>query len=226
MAVDPTNRLLGRQVRMRLDAERIRDSALTSSGLLSYVIGGPPVMPPQPEGVFEFTQDKKTWTPATGHNRFRRALYTHLWRSSLHPSLTVFDFPDPNVTCTRRNRSNTPLQALTLANDEAFLEFARGLAVRAARSGSADAERLRAAWTACLGRAATDAELAALARFLESQRTAFQQDPAAAAVLVGELATVGTSQSEVPGEPPVEELAAWVAIGRVLLNLDEFITRE
>src|SRR5215204_5757790 len=106
------NHLYARQSRVRLDAEIIRDSALSASGLLTRTLGGPSVYPPQPEGVFDFTQDKKVWPTATGPDRYRRAMYTYLWRSSPYPAMTVFDFPDANVACTRRNRSNTPLQSL------------------------------------------------------------------------------------------------------------------
>ena len=136
--IDPMNKLLARQSRVRVDAEIIRDSALTASGLLTEELGGPPVYPPQPEGVFDFTQDKKPWKTSTGRERFRKAMYTHLWRSSLYPSMAVFDFPEPNVTCTRRIRSNTPLQSLTLANDETFFEFARSFAVRLLEAATMD----------------------------------------------------------------------------------------
>ena len=127
LELDPLNKLLARQSRLRVDAEMIRDAALFASGLLTEELGGAPVYPPQPEGVFDFTQDKKPWKTSTGRDRYRKGIYTHLWRSSLYPSMSVFDFPDPNVTCTRRVRSNTPLQSLTLANDETFFEFAKAL---------------------------------------------------------------------------------------------------
>jgi mono/diheme cytochrome c family protein len=225
-AADPINRWLGRQARIRLDAEAIRDSGLAASSLLSRTLGGEPVMPPQPDGVFEFTQDKKTWKTARGKDRFRRGLYTYLWRSSLHPSLTVFDFPDPNVACTRRNRSNTPLQALTLANDAAFMEFARGLAVKTLHVDGGDPARLRFAWLSAVSREPTTAESSALQTFLDGQRQAFAADPTAAKEFVGDLSLLATTQSDIPGHPDDRELAAWVAVARVLLNLDEFITRE
>ena len=93
-------------------------------------VGGPSVFPPQPAGVDQFTQVKRKWTPSEGPSRYRRGLYTYFWRASPHPALTVFDAPDAGTTCTRRNRSNTPLQALTLLNDAGFAEFAYGLACR------------------------------------------------------------------------------------------------
>src|SRR5262249_49543119 len=128
--VDPRSRLLARQNRLRLDAEVVRDNALAASGLLAARIGGPSVFPPQPEGVYAFTQIDKAWKTESGPNRYRRGLYTYFWRSAPHPALMAFAAPEANTTCTRRNRSNTPLQALTLLNDEAFVEFARGLALR------------------------------------------------------------------------------------------------
>jgi hypothetical protein len=214
---DSPNKLLGRQSRLRLDAELIRDVGLSASGLLCEELGGPSVTPPQPEGVFDFTQDKKPWTPATGKDRYRRALYTQLLRSSLYPSLMVFDYPDPNSTCTRRNRSNTPLQALTLANDLAFMEFTRGLASRLLSQPTADdSARLTAAFELCLTRSPNSQERNRLLSYLQSQRAEF-----GAATELSALAPL----------PPVagvaaSEGAAWTMICRVLMNLDEFITRE
>jgi hypothetical protein len=211
--IDPANKLYVRQSRLRLDAEFIRDSALTASGLLTAELGGPPVTPPQPEGVFDFTQDKKPWKAATGRDRYRRAMYTYLWRSSLYPSLTVFDFPDPNVACTRRNRSNTPLQALTLANDQTFAEFAVGFATRILNEPGDDVSRIRAAVKFALGREPQSLEAARLGQFLQQQRDEFAKNVDAAKSLAG------------ASEQPVES-AAWTAVARVLMNLDEFITRE
>ncbi|MDZ4683891.1 MAG: PSD1 and planctomycete cytochrome C domain-containing protein [Planctomycetaceae bacterium] len=212
--LDPVNKLLARQNRLRLDAEFIRDAALSASGLLTTEFGGPPVTPPQPDGVFEFTQDKKPWTTATDRQRYRRGLYTLLLRSSLYPSMSVFDFPDPNVACTRRTRSNTPLQSLTLANDQTFVEFARGLADRILQIEGDDSTRLRAAVKFCLSREPASLELSRLSAFLHEQRTAFTRNADAAKELATETAV----------NPA--ETAAWVAVSRVLLNLDEFITRE
>ncbi len=214
---DPLNRWLARQNRLRLDAELIRDSALAISGLHADELGGPPVTPPQPDGVFDFTQDKKPWKSATGASRYRRGLYTYLWRSSLYPALTVFDFPDPNVACTRRNRSNTPLQALTLANDQTFLEFARGLGERLQRLPGDDAAKITSGFEWCVARTPDSAETARLGVFLSQQRTTYASDPGAARLLT-DLHDVDERQ--------LTELAAWTAVARALLNLDEFITRE
>src|SRR5262249_55838502 len=142
--LDARNRLLARQNRLRLDAEVVRDVALGASGLLSPMVGGPSVYPPQPPGVYVPTQVPREWKASTGPDPFRPGIYTWFQRSAPHPGLIVFDAPDAGTTCTRRNRSNTPLQALTLLNDAAYLEFAQGLATRAlTEAGAGDDARLR-----------------------------------------------------------------------------------
>ena len=216
--IDPVNKLLARQSRLRLDAEIIRDAALEASGLLTEELGGPPVYPPQPDGVFDFTQDKKPWKTATGSDRHRRAMYTQLWRSSLYPAMTVFDFPDANVTCTRRVRSNTPLQSLTLANDLTFVEFSRGLATRLLTTPmSDDSQRLTLACELCLSRQPSSSELARMRGYLDEQRSRFSSDTKSASDFAPNLLPNGVTSAEA---------AAWTAVSRVLMNLDEFITRE
>jgi mono/diheme cytochrome c family protein len=216
--IDAGNRLYARQSRLRLDAEVIRDVALAAGGLFNPTVGGPSVYPPQPDGVFDFTQDKKPWNTAIGPDRYRRGMYTYLWRSSPYPAMTVFDFPDANVTCTRRNRSNTPLQSLTLANDQQFVEIAQGLAQRVLTAAvSDDAARLRYAFRACLAREPNDAERSRLLKLLTQQRTEFAANLKEAERLTPSLVRVQAN---------VQEFAAWTAVARVLLNLDEFITRE
>ena len=126
-AKDPNNYLLARQQRLRLDAELVRDVALAASGLLSPKLGGPPVYPPIPDGVMGQGQVKRVWAVSKGEDRYRRGLYTFVYRASPPPSLNVFDAPDGYTSCTRRIRSNTPLQALTLLNDAGFFEFAAAL---------------------------------------------------------------------------------------------------
>lgn len=126
-ARDPHNYLLGRQQRLRLDAEIVRDVALVASGLLSPELGGPPVYPPIPDGIMGQGQVKRSWNTSKGSDRFRRGIYTFKFRATPPPSLNVFDAPDGLSSCTQRIRSNTPLQALTLMNDPAFFEFALAL---------------------------------------------------------------------------------------------------
>jgi mono/diheme cytochrome c family protein len=199
-AIDPDNRLLWRQTRLRLDAELIRDAALTCSGLLTPTVGGPSVFPPQPEGVMNLGQMRRPWNADSGPNRFRRGLYTFFWRATPNPFLTTFDAPGGAQTCTRRFRSNTPLQALTLLNDPAFVEIARALARRIEIDRprpASDRQRLRYAFVLCLGRVPTSRELETLEAVLRQE--------AAVDDKIG---------------------SAWMTVARVLLNLDEFVTRE
>src|SRR6202040_4275475 len=120
---------------------------------------------PQPEGVYQFTQIPRSWRPSTGSDRHRRGLYTYFWRSAPHPGLTVFDAPDSTTTCTRRNRFNTPLQALTLLNDQASYEFAQALAQRLLHEAvPSDSQRIEYAFRLCLGRAPTEFEEQCVAR--------------------------------------------------------------
>jgi hypothetical protein len=194
--VDPRNRLLARQSRLRLDAEIVRDAALASSGLLSHTIGGPSIFPPQPKEVYRFTQVVREWKESTGADRYRRGLYTTFWRSAAHPALMVFDAPNAISTCTRRIRSNTPLQALTLLNDEGFFEFAQALAARVRKETKpSNEERVRHAFRLCLARSPNDWEQTHLTQLL-------------------------TEEAE------VKQLDGLTTLARVLLNLDEFITRE
>lgn len=215
---DPRNEWLARQNRLRVEAEVVRDLSLGVAGLLTREIGGPSVMPPQPEGVYAFTQDPKPWKTETGANRYRRGLYTFFWRSLPYPMLTVFDAPNGNVSCTRRIRSNTPLQALTLANDAAFVECAEALGRRVLAEGpSGDEARAEYLFRTTLARTPTARERERLEQLIRSQRAAYAADAAAAAEIVQGAPPTGASR---------EEWAAWTAVARVLLNLDEFITRE
>lgn len=154
--IDPNNFLLARQQRLRLDAEIVRDVALSASGLLVPKIGGAPVFPPIPDGVMNLGQVKRAWKVSTGDDRYRRALYTFIYRATPPPSLNVFDSPEGLSTCTRRSRSNTPLQALTLLNDEGFVEFANSLATIIERDG------IGTAFQRCVSRKPTQEELEVL----------------------------------------------------------------
>ncbi len=216
-AADPYNKLLGRQQRLRLEAETIRDSALASSGLLSDELGGPGVYPPQPEGIYRFTQQVKFWGENKDADRFRRGMYTYFWRSSPYPFLKTFDAPDANVACTRRPRSNTPLQALTMANDRAFYEIAQGFATELCAAQVDDTQRLRTAFRRCLAREPSNDEYASLAEYLDSQRARFESAPEDAALVAPRSG---------PATGDRARAAAWTMVARVLLNLDEFITRE
>jgi mono/diheme cytochrome c family protein len=195
-AVDPGNRLLARQARLRLDAEMIRDSALVAAGLFNPAVGGPSVYPPLPAGANSVTQVKREWPTAAGPDRYRRGIYTFFQRSAPHPGLVVFDAPDGGATCTRRVRSNNALQALTLLNDEAYVEFAQAFAKRARAEAAADGARLDRMFLLAMARPAAAGESARLTRFLKARRDASGEE------------------------------AAWLAVARVVLNLDEFMTRE
>jgi hypothetical protein len=215
---DPRNRLLARQTRMRMEAEVVRDVSLAASGLLSTKMHGPGVHPPQPAGIYVLTQQAKPWPDEKGLDRYRRALYTQFFRSSPYPMLVTFDASDANVTCTRRPRSNTPLQALTLANDAAFVEMAQSLAIQILTEAPAYPEgRLRAAFHRAFSREPNDEELKVLLPFVEEQEAQFQKDPKAAEK---------AAPKELPPNVTTTEAAVWVAVARVILNLDEFITRE
>ncbi|MBL7648314.1 MAG: PSD1 domain-containing protein [Candidatus Hydrogenedentes bacterium] len=196
--IDPRNYLLARQNRVRLDAELIRDAALTASAQLDRRIGGPSVFPPLPDGVMKLGQsDNRVWETSTGPDRFRRGMYTYFWRATPHSSLVVFDAPDALVACTRRTRSNTPLQALTLLNDQAYVEHAQALARRITEAPMAsDGERLDFAFRVCLSRAPAENEKAILSDLLAK------------------------------ADPAQHPEKAWTMVARTLLNLDEFITRE
>jgi hypothetical protein len=216
--VDPDNRLLARQSRLRLDAEVIRDVALAATGLLSPKIGGPSVFPPQPDGVMTLGQMRRPWDVSAGPDRYRRGLYTFFWRATPHPALMVFDAPDSTAACTRRNRSNTPLQALTLLNDAAQFEFSQALAERVLKEVSPDdPARMRHLFRLCLAREPTTIETERLLRLLTEERAGL----AAAPQDTLEVETEGVSSYPVAGQ-----LAAWTLVARVVLNLDEFITRE
>ena len=219
---DPLNHKLARQNRIRVEAEIVRDAALSASGLLTRRIGGPGVMPPQPDGVYAFTQRKVNWVAAQGEDRYRRAMYTKFFRSAPYPLLTTFDSPDFQSVCTARVRSNTPLQSLTLANDEAMFELAQGLGARLMREvegtdSVANRERIRRAFRICFSREPSGTELESVTAFQEKQRASFQEDPDGA-------------EAVAPASPfggfDLATAASWTSVARALLNTDEFITRE
>lgn len=215
LKVDPQNRLLSRQNRLRVESEIVRDLALSASALLTVEIGGPSVFPPQPPGV----DKKKRWSQSEGKDRYRRGMYTHFWRTSPHPGLMVFDSPDGMASTSRRNRSTTPLQALTLLNDEAFHEFAQGLAHRVLTEPllSSDALRVEYVFRVCLTRTPEPIEKERLERLLASQLDNYRAHPQEATDLLTLPLPEGTKG---------EETAAWTMLASVVLNLDEFITRE
>ncbi len=211
--VDANNKFLARQNRLRLDAEIVRDVGLTASGLITPTLGGPSVYPPIPENAMALGQRKQPWPTSTGPDRYRRGLYTFYYRATPPPSMNVFDSPDGYSTCTRRMRSNTPLQALALLNDTAFVEFAEGLATRVLKEVPAnDRARLEHAFRLCLARKPSAAEANRLVELLKEEF-----------VNVTDAEAKGV---KVPAGVEPKQFAVWTTVARVLLNLDETITRE
>jgi mono/diheme cytochrome c family protein len=227
---DPENRLLARGARYRVDAEGVRDVALSASGLLNSAVGGPSVFPPAPEFLFKppSSYGPKTWNVSTGPDRYRRALYTFRFRSVPYPVLQNFDAPIGEVACPRRTRSNTPLQALTTLNEPLFIECARALAAKLIREGGAtDEERVATGVRRCLSRNPRPDETNVLLTFLERERKKFGEPGANPWALLddGEKAKP-EMLSGFPHDIQPADLAAWTAVARVILNLDETISRE
>lgn len=216
---DPENVLLARQSRYRVEGEIIRDQFLAVSGLLNEEVGGPSVRPPLPDGVADLGYAGSVkWAESPAPEKYRRGVYIWFQRTVPYPMLMTFDCPDRNVTAARRMRSNTPLQALTLLNSPVFHECSQALGGRLAELGGGDLDaKLRAAFELCLSRPPLPAELDTLRALYEDQRDAFAAQPDAAAKF---------ANSHMPGDVPPADAAAHVALARVLMNLDEFMTRE
>ncbi|MBL8817626.1 MAG: PSD1 domain-containing protein [Planctomyces sp.] len=236
LARDPQNRLLARGARYRVSGETVRDIALAASGLLNRQVGGPGVYPPAPDFLFQppASYGPKTWNTASDSQRYRRALYTFRFRSVPYPVLENFDTPRGDTACVRRNRSNTPLQALTTLNEDLFMESSRALALlilnesvsanKNAAPEHVDQLRVQSLSMRCLSRRASDSELKTIIEFLNQQRSRFS---------TGDDSQAWALAANDPGAPPTlpegvtpGELAAWTATARVILNLDETITRE
>lgn len=217
---DPYNRLLARQARFRLDAEMVRDNALSVSGLLVNKLGGRSVKPYQPAGYWAYLNfPTREWQNGQGEELYRRGLYTHWQRQYLHPSLLVFDAPNREECTADRPRSNTPLQSLVLLNDPTYVEAARTFAEQIALQEGDIANKLNKAFRRTLSRDADANEIRVLEDLYRSQLEQFKQTPAQA----DELLKVGARP--VAANVDVAELAAWTAVARVMLNLHETITR-
>ena len=214
---DPANALYARGPRFRVEAETIRDVALAVGGLLNPKLGGPSVYPPQPDGVADLIFGEKKWAVSEGEDRYRRGVYTFWKRTVPYPAFTTFDAPQGETSCLRRERSNTPLQALTLLNDPVFVEAARGFALRILQDAPPSA-RIDYAFRRCLSRAPDRFESAAVRSYLEAQLKRIQ---------TGGMTGIQESEPELVSEGVNrEELMAWTAVARVLLNLDRTISRE
>jgi hypothetical protein len=221
LAKDPDNRLLARGPRFRLSAEMIRDQAMFVSGLLSEKMYGPPVKPAQPKlGLSAAFGSGTDWETSTGEDRYRRALYTTWRRSNPYPSMATFDAPNREVCTVRRERSNTPLQALVTLNDPVYVEAAQALARRMAKAGPTTAAKARYGFRLCLARPPSDKELDDLLKLYEKTRQRF----------AGESDKARDVATKPLGDAPegleVTELAAWTVVGNVLLNLDETLMKR
>ncbi len=214
---DPANTLLARQQRLRLPAELIRDSALAASGLLHPSIGGRSFFPPMPVGLLKVAYRSREWRVSEGPERYRRTLYAFFWRSVPHPQRMNFDAPDTLTTCSRRQRSTTPLQALNLLNDPEFHEAAQALAARVMRERAELSARLTRVVELALSRPPQADEMALLTRYYVRKRQRLEQDPA-----LGVRQFPGAAAADL--DPA--EASAWAGVASVVLNLDEFITRE
>ena len=213
--IDPKNQWLSHFPRQRLEAEALRDQALAVSGLLARKIGGPSVFPPQPPGVSsEGTYGGLNWTVSAGEDRYRRGLYTYVKRTAPYAMFQTFDGPSGEFCTARREMSNTPLQALTLLNDSVFQEIAQTMAKQFAASPEPTEAKLKTLWRKCLVREPRADELSTLQAFFTKQQERFAKMPKEAAVVAG------------PGEGDTTARAAWAATARVVLNLDEVVTKE
>jgi hypothetical protein len=221
---DPLNRLLARAPRLRVDGEIVRDIALSASGLLNPRVGGPSIFSPAPAFLFlpPASYGPFNWIQATGNDRYRRALYTFRRRSTPYPMLLTFDSPNGDFSCVRRNRSNTPLQALTTLNEEIFMDAARSLASRVLKEGGkTDDDRLTYAFRLCVSRSPSSDEKSELVSLLEKQ----QKRMTDGSLNPMEVAT-GKKDGTVREGVKADQLAAYTIVSRVLLNLDETITKE
>jgi hypothetical protein len=210
---DPYNRLLTRGPRFRFEAEMLRDTVLAISGLLVNKVGGPSVMPLQPEGIWKAPYSSDKWTNASGPDRYRRSLYTFMRRSSPYPMMLNFDGTSRESCTVRRTRTNTPLQALNLLNDEALFEAARSLAQRIVKEAP-DNLRDRAGYglRLCVARQPQVAELDRLSKLYQQQLDYFKTH-------------TDEAEKVIKGKTNAAEMAAWTMMANVLLNLDETITK-
>ncbi len=224
IAKDPDNRLLARGPRFRVDSELVHDIALAAAGLLNLKVGGPSVYPPAPAFLFQppASYSPKNWKISEGADRYRRALYTFRFRSVPFPTLQAFDAPNGEMSCVRRARSNTPLQALSTLNEPLFVEAAQALARRVlSESGPSDRDRAAYAFRLCTARLPEAAELQVLLDLLAKE----DHRLADGWISARDLAGLGPG-GETPAGITPRQLASWTAVARVILNLDETITKE
>lgn len=226
LARDPDNRLLSRGPRARLSAEQIRDQALAVSGLLSKKMGGPSVMPPQPDGVWQVVYSSDQWNTSAGEDQFRRGIYTFWRRTSPYPSAMALDATSRETCTIRRVPTNTPIAAFALLNDPVYVKAARALAKKVVELRTTDARaRATYAFRQVLGRPPSDGELDRLIELFESERTDYEQHRDAAKALISDASEKKPDTDEKSPTVDVATMAAWTVVGNVLLNLDETLTR-
>jgi hypothetical protein len=217
---DPDNRLLARGARERLAPEMVRDQALQVSGLLVEKLGGPSVKPYQPAGLWKELSSGADYEPDKGEGLYRRTLYSYWRRTMAPPSMVTFDSPTRETCVVRETRTNTPLQALDLMNDVTYIEAARKLGERMYKQDATDAERLSTGWRIALAREPSAGEVAAMEKALAKFRSYY-------AARLGEAEKyVGAGESRRDESVPVADLAAYAAVGSLILNLDEMVTKE
>jgi hypothetical protein len=223
-ALDPKNRLLGRGPRFRAEAEQVRDIALATAGLLHHQLGGPSIIPPVPQNVLNYNYVIPTWNPPTGPERYRRSLYVFRKRSMPDPVMSNLDSPNGDVACARRVRSNTPLAALTGLNETIFVEAAQAMALRVLREGgSDDSDRAKFAFQLCTARQPLPPEQTAIESLLNEQRKRIAEgwlNPRE--ISTGDAGKLPT----LPEGTNPQDAAAWTLACRVLLNLDETISKN
>ena len=217
---DARNLLLSRGARFRLSAETIRDQALSVSGLLASRMGGPPVMPPQPAGLWRSTYNGRNWIDADGEDRFRRGIYTYLKRTTPYPSMTTFDSGSGEVCQIRRIRTNTPLQALVTLNDPVYLEAAAGLARRMLTEAEGIDQRAVRGARLALVRQVELREVAPLVALYREMERVYLAEPDKAEALIS------ATRAEAPAGTTRPAFAAWIVVANAILNLDEFLTRN
>jgi hypothetical protein len=216
---DPYNRLMARGPRFRLDAEAVRDNALAVSGLLSRKVGGPSVFPYQPDGIWFNPYSGDKWVLSAGGDQHRRGLYTFWRRTAPYAAFMAFDAPSREVVCERRPRTNTPLQALAVLNDKAFVEAAAALARRIVKEAEGEKDRAARGFRLCVARPPSERERDVLLGLYRDSLARYKKDPKAAELMAR------NGGLELPAGADAAEVAAWTVVANVLLNLDETITR-
>ncbi|MCA8995406.1 MAG: DUF1553 domain-containing protein, partial [Planctomycetaceae bacterium] len=217
--LDPYNKHYARGPRLRLSAEEIRDNALAISGLLSLKMGGPPIYPPQPDNIWRHVgRNAPKYQTDTDEDRYRRGLYVVYRRSAPYPSFVNFDAPDRGACVVKRSRTNTPLQALTLLNDPAYVEMAHAFAARLTTElpDADDRERIEHAFRLATGRLPRSEEATVLMDYLAAERQRLSDDLSSARTL-----------AQTPNSEPetAVEAAVWFELANIVLNLDETITK-